>query len=119
MRQQVDGLASRAVWIDNEMGCNVRQPFVFKSLLRGRSAVRIDRKAQSHEFSGCFRYVGPVSDWLEFIVSPHDSFRFFLLRIPIKGCISTEEEIGDHSHCPDVHGLSVAGYGVISCTQWM
>jgi hypothetical protein len=91
------------------MGFDVCQPFVFEALLRGRSAVRIDCEALSHEISSCFGYVDPVSGWLEFVVSSHDSLRFFLLSIPIKGCISAEEEIGDHSHCPDVHGLSVAG----------
>lgn len=113
MRQEIRGLASGRVGIGNEMGLEIREPLVFEQLLGSGALPRVDCEARADEIACGLRDVCPVLVGLKLVVTVHDCARLGLGRVSVEGRVSTQEEVGDHTHRPDVDGFPVPG-----CRRW-
>jgi len=54
---------------------------------------------------GCRRTYG-----LEFVVTITDCLHLLVLRVPVKGRVTTKEEIGNDTDSPDIDRLSVTSF---------
>ena len=110
MRQEIRGLASGRVRIGNEMGLEIREPLVLEQLLGSGALLGVDREARPDEVAGGLRDVGPVLVWLKLVVTVHDRACLVLGRVAVEGCVPTQEEVGDHTHRPNVDRFPVPGW---------
>lgn len=52
--------------------------------------------------------------WFKFVIASDDSLHLLLLILAIEWRVAGKEEVGDNTHCPDVHWLPVTRFRTIT-----
>lgn len=104
--QQI-GLTSSGGRVRDEMGI-FRQPWVLKGFCGGRSLARVDGEASADEVASRCRDRCPILFGFKLVISANDGFHLLLLIVPVEGGVTTQEEVGDDAHGPDVHRFVMA-----------
>ena len=81
---------------------------VFPVLL-GLEFIILDDEIPVSRCSKCDGWLGDVEN----TYAGDDCLHLLVLRVTIEWGISSEEEVGDDTHSPDVHWLSVSSYNTI------
>lgn len=105
--QEIRGLASGRVGIGNEMGLEIREPLVLEQLLGSGALLGVDREARADEVTRGLRDTCPVLVRLKLVVTVHDCACLILGCVAVEGRVPTQEEVGDHTHRPNVDRFPV------------
>ena len=107
MRQEICRLAGGRVGVGDEMAFEIRKPLVLEHLLSCRALLGIDGETRADEIACSLRDVFPVLGRLKLVVAVHNRARFLLGCVTVERRVSTQEEVSDHAHGPDVDRFPV------------